>query len=120
MTMGVLVDKDWTTVCRCGDEQVAVEPEAVIGHYAVHKAISHRTPVGPGYTVTHRASGLAVWHVRAYSGALAVAKHLDERQLLPETAGAVLAWKENLTAMERTKLVWQLQQIAPREHVVLP
>jgi len=120
MTTEMLVDKDWTTICRCGADQVAVEPEAVIGRYAVHLAIHGLTPVGPGYTVTHRAAGLAVWHVRALDKALAVAKWLDENGQLPETAEAVQVWKQQLTSFARTRLVFQLTQIAPREYVVRP
>ena len=114
-----ILPEEWTTACRCGDEQVLVEPTAILGIYAVHKSISHGTAVGPGYTVTHRPSGLAVWHVRGFANAMAVAKFLDDEKLLPETKEGLATWKRELTPMARGHIATRLSAIAPREHVVV-
>ena len=108
----------WTTLCRIGDTSVAVEPEAVTGIYAVHLTINMGLVTGPGYTITHRPSGWAVWHVREFAAAIRVARWLDESGVLPLTAADAMSWKEKLTPLERARMHMQLAAIAPREHVV--
>lgn len=110
--------ESWTTICRCGTNEVAVEPEAVFGAFAVHLTISNGNR-GPGYTITHRPSGFAVWHVREFAAAIAVAKWLDESLILPDTVETVTHWKQKLTPIARTRLVVSLSAIAPREWVVV-
>lgn len=117
MTTSVEAAPNWTTQCRCGDALVQVDPEMVQGPYAVHRTIKDMRPVGPGYTITHRPSGYAVWHVREFSAAIAVAKWLDENVTLPPSYDAVWNWKQNLTPNERTRLVGGMSAIAPREWV---
>src|SRR6266576_6968570 len=104
---------DWTTiVCRCGAELVSIEAEAIFGIYAVHKSINHATATGPGYTVTHRPSGMAVWHVREFGDAVAVAKYLDKEQLLPETKDELEQWHQTLAPTARGMLMGMLTAIA--------
>lgn len=111
--------EDWTAICRCGSSEVTVELEAVHGAYAVHPTISAGRARGPGHTITHRASGFAVWHVRAFAEAIAVARWLCDNLLLPDDMAGVQQWKQQLTPIERTRLIVRLTEIAPREWVVV-
>lgn len=117
MTTSVEAQPDWTTQCRCGDALVPVDPEMVQGPYAVHRTIKNSRAVGPGYTITHRPSGFAVWHVRAFDAAVRIAQWLDENVTLPPTYDDVWEWKQNLTPMARSALVGGMSKIAPREWV---
>lgn len=109
--------ENWTTVCRCGNVEVSVEPEMVCSGYAVHKTIGKGHAGGPGYTVTHRSSGYAVWHVRTFVQAIAVAQWLADNLELPADLDGVLRWRANLEPRDRTRLVVNLTEIAPREWV---
>lgn len=115
MTMAV---GEWTTICMCGERRVSVEPEAVIGPYAVHLSIGHLVAAGPGYTITHRPTGLAIWHVRKFTDGVRVATWLDAEKVLPETEAGMLLWKEALTPTVCTYLMARLAAIAPREQVL--
>ena len=110
---------NWTTQCRCGDALVTVNPEMVQEPYAVHHTIKNGRAVGPGYTITHRPSGLAVWHVREFAAALAVVKWLNANLVLPDTEKTVVDWKDKLAPTAKTRLVAELSAIAPREYVAI-
>jgi hypothetical protein len=110
------VREEWATTCLVGDYKVVVYPEAVIGAFAVHLRIRHRVALGPGYTVTHRASGLAVWKVPTFDRALAVATWLDEQAPIPVAREEAFQWIENLSPEERTEFVTRLTAVGgPRD-----
>lgn len=108
-----------TVICRCGkagETTVVVEAEVLVGNYAVHLTICNGSR-GPGYSITHRKSGFAVWHVRELAAAVAVATWLDANLALPDTWELVTEWKAT-GADVKAKLVVALSEIAPREWVI--
>lgn len=117
MTTGALTVPESMLNCDCNGRIVSVEPEMVQGLYAVHYTIRGYRAAGPGLTITHRPSGFAVWHVREFAAAIAIAKWCDVNLVLPETLELVLEWKQNLEPTQRYELMSQLSAIAPREWV---
>lgn len=94
-----------------GGATTVVIPEVIIGDFAVHNWLWGARAVGPGFTVTHVASGLALWTVRHLSDAVKVAQWLDKRKVVPVDA---VTWKENLSGQARSKLIVDLTAIAQR------
>lgn len=94
--------------CKCGPIYIEVTADTHIGPYAVHKTIRQKQAQGPGWTVTHRDSGLAVWQVREERDAIRVASWLDAEGILPDNHVITL------TARERVQLIEKLSAIAPR------
>jgi hypothetical protein len=105
-----------TTYCRLGEgkETVAIEPEAVIGGFALHRRIVGRRALGPQWTVTHRGTGRSVWTVEQFTDAIRVAEWLVEKQYIPEDGDVCNAWADSLPDSDRTFLIEQLQLLAPR------
>jgi len=118
MTSPAQLDPKMTTMCRCGDAEVFVDSEMMAGAYAVHLTVHKARASGPGYTVTHRPSGYAIWHVREFGAAVRIAQWLDENLKLPEKYEMVWQWKQQMSAVERGHLVGALTAIAPREWVI--
>lgn len=112
------LEREWTTHCRCDNMMVSVEPEMVNEPYAVHLTISEGKAKGPGYTITHRPSGYALWHVREFDAAVRIVHWLAENLQLPDTAEGAKNWKHTLPATERMRIADALTGIAPREWLI--
>lgn len=106
---------EWRTQCAVGrDGILVVDPDAVIGPYAIHGRIKDGAASGPGWTITHRSTGKAVWHVLEYADAIKVAQWLDNERVMPESREEAFTWIAKRLPSEQTKLMVQLQHIAPR------
>lgn len=102
-----------------------IEPEGVVGdHYAIHQRLRHGRPTGPGWTVTHIPSGLAVWTVDEFDAAVRVARWLDEHQALPvppAPANLDAMWKWYDEDEQRVmQLIFSLTDVAPRAATLDP
>ena len=95
-------------------ETARVVVESVVGDFAVHLRIWGGRAVGPGYSVTHVVSGIAVWTVAHLPDAIRVAQWLDKAQIIPKQEEAAVAWRIRFKDPERSKLIQALTAIAPR------
>lgn len=109
--------EEWRTQCAVGRDStvmVDVDPDAVIGVFAIHLRIQGQKPTGPAWSITHRPTGKAVWHVREYADAIKVAQYLDQERVMPETKEEALEWISKQLPSDRTKFTLALHRIAPR------
>jgi len=96
--------------------QMRIAPPIRFGQYAAHPRVRSGEMSGPGWTVTHVGTGCLIWHVETESEAIQVAAWLDQNgPRIPEGKTEAQQWRQQLSASERTKLIAQLQQIAPRQ-----
>lgn len=93
-------------------ERTLIPVDSVIGAYAIHPRVFRAKPSGPGWTVTHIASGINVWTVLHYAEALSIARMLDSAKLIPEENPAFEKWQAAMTLVDRTRLYARLAAIA--------
>jgi len=93
---------------------LAVQPDAIVGGLAVHQRIVAGVARGPGWTVTHRASGKLIWSTQEFGEAVRVAQWLDDRRTIPEGHSEAVAWRAGLSTVLYARLIEDLQAIAPR------
>lgn len=98
-------------------EKVRVVADAVIGNYAVHRALWGGAPVVPAWTVTHISSCSQLWITAKFEDAVKVANFLMKEKLVPETLDAFMQWRQRVSQpnnASRATLWAALQSIAPR------
>lgn len=101
----------WVTTKKGEARKVRAEGQ-IIGAYFIHKQLD-----GPqvGWTVTHLASGFAVWKTLKKTGSVNVAEELARDDLIPDEISAedLPSWvRENEEALKELKE--RLEDIAPR------
>ncbi len=97
-----------------GGECKRVACDAVYGDFAVHKRIIGGHELTTEWTISHRAAGIAIWHVSVFDGALKVARWLDEQRIIPSGAKEYEEWAKTIVGKERSALAFALQNICPR------
>lgn len=97
-------------------ERERIIVDALVGAWAIHQRVWGGEAVGPGWTVSHQPSGIAVWQVETEQEALRVARFLDESKILPETREAFLEWRVKASGPDKSKVMEQLSNIARRFH----
>src|SRR5690348_12841734 len=77
-----MTDKKWDNieVLIEGGRKKEVEVECMFGDYAIHPRIVKGEQYGPGYTVTFKPNGMAVWSVAIKGDAYRIAQYLDEKK----------------------------------------
>lgn len=95
-------------------ERLSVPVQEEIGSFILHRRVSNARVVQDGWAVTHKASGLRVWTTEALEQAQKVAHWLDEKKHIPAEEMECLYWRDALDPAELTRLIAELQEIAPR------
>lgn len=97
-----------------GGQKITIGSEGTVGGWSVHRIINDKVAKGPGYAVTHRATGLRVWTTESFDTALRVAQFLDRSKMIPDDPAEVYRWKDELTPVGRAEIILRLTEIAPR------
>lgn len=98
-------------------KRVRVVAECVIGPYAIHPKLWGGEPhEGNGWAITHRESGLCVYSTNTQEDARKVAHWLEDNNTMPTDVHEFVAWRNKLTAKERTDILAGIMRVAPRHH----
>lgn len=96
---------------------VEVTTKMQLGAYAIHNKLLLGIPTGPGMTVSHTPSGLAIWHTETFEQAEAIVRWLYAHVTIPDhlnTHHEVFRWWNGRSISFRTSIMEQLEAIAPR------
>lgn len=115
-TRGLLDGDRLAIPLQGGKDVIAVDVHAWIGPFAIHRRIHHRAEMLDGWTVTHIASGRAIWTVAHFTQAMQVAQWLDQHKRIPEDLDGCLAWAATMQAdrVAYTRFVAELSELSPR------
>lgn len=101
---------------------VKVALDGRVGAFGIHLRLWDGAPRGPGWTITHIDSKSSIWHTQTLDEAIRVARHLDDKNVVPPTAEGVQQWLASMTPFEKTAFNLELHRMAPppRHPVDLP
>lgn len=97
------------------NEQTAlIVVDKSIGAFAIHQRVYGGAAVGPGWSVSHRTTGMLIWTTKEQYEAVQVAVWLHDQQIIPMGRDETLVWKSKLGAKAHAALTAQLAAVAPR------
>lgn len=92
-------------------KRIPVTVDTRVGEYALHHMVIDHLPREGGWTVTHVASGFAVWTTLHRDDAMTLATWLDTQRVLPQD---LHTWRASLDAVQTMRFVSECESRAPR------